>query len=91
MPEDMEQADADRLAPTASVKGEFLVVVEKSQESGKEGRGAAHGLQDVNDFPDGGLRAWSVVAGAWAANICTFGWINCERVSVSLHRDSRKC
>ncbi|KAF4472878.1 hypothetical protein FALBO_225 [Fusarium albosuccineum] len=30
----------------------------------------------LNEFPDGGLRAWTVVAGAWAANICSFGWIN---------------
>lgn len=32
----------------------------------------------LDDFPDGGLRAWSVVAGAWAANMCSFGWINCK-------------
>lgn len=32
-----------------------------------------------SDFPEGGLRAWLVVAGASAANTCTFGWINCER------------
>lgn len=32
-------------------------------------------------FPDGGRRAWSVVAGAFASNICTFGWISCESPS----------
>ncbi|KAL3422000.1 major facilitator superfamily transporter [Phlyctema vagabunda] len=30
----------------------------------------------VNVAPDGGLEAWMVVAGAWCASFCTFGWIN---------------
>lgn len=29
------------------------------------------------DFPDGGFEAWLVVAGAWCALFCSFGWINC--------------
>lgn len=94
MSTDREHTDTDRLTPETPMTGEFVLqkfVLQKTQESGKEGRGATPGLQDPNDFPDGGLRAWSVVAGAWAANICSFGWINCERVSVSPHRDGRKC
>lgn len=35
------------------------------------------GFGNPNDFPDGGLRAWLVVAGAFATNMCAFGWINC--------------
>lgn len=45
----------------------------ESQKTEDHRRGAS-----LNDFPDGGLRAWLVVFGAWAANICSFGWINCE-------------
>lgn len=26
--------------------------------------------------PDGGLRAWLVVIGAWCTSVCSFGWIN---------------
>jgi hypothetical protein len=26
--------------------------------------------------PDGGLLAWSVVAGAWCTSFCSFGWLN---------------
>lgn len=26
--------------------------------------------------PDGGLRAWLVVMGAWCTSFCSFGWIN---------------
>ena len=26
--------------------------------------------------PDGGLRAWLVVLGAWCSMFCTYGWIN---------------
>lgn len=27
-------------------------------------------------FPEGGLRAWSVVAGAFCISFCTFGYLN---------------
>jgi hypothetical protein len=27
-------------------------------------------------FPEGGLRAWSVVAGAFCVSFCTFGYLN---------------
>lgn len=33
---------------------------------------------DPNAFPDGGLEAWTVVAGGFCALFVTFGWINCE-------------
>ncbi|KAK1239871.1 hypothetical protein MKX08_007313 [Trichoderma sp. CBMAI-0020] len=29
-----------------------------------------------NAPPDGGLRAWLVVVGAWCTSFCSFGWIN---------------
>lgn len=28
-------------------------------------------------FPDGGLRAWTVVAGSWCCMFASMGWINC--------------
>lgn len=31
---------------------------------------------------DRGLRAWTVVVGAWCANLCGFGWVNCELASL---------
>ncbi|KAJ0414074.1 MFS general substrate transporter [Aspergillus carlsbadensis] len=31
---------------------------------------------DPSDFPDGGLKAWSVVAGGWCCLFCSYGWIN---------------
>ncbi|OOF97084.1 hypothetical protein ASPCADRAFT_395375 [Aspergillus carbonarius ITEM 5010] len=30
-----------------------------------------------NDFPDGGLQAWMVVAGSWRVMFASMGWINC--------------
>ncbi|KAJ3531865.1 hypothetical protein NM208_g8690 [Fusarium decemcellulare] len=42
----------------------------------------------LNEFPDGGLRAWTVVAGAWAANICSFGWINCIGVFQAYYQET---
>ena len=32
---------------------------------------------DPASFPDGGLRAWLVVMGAFCCLIVSFGWINC--------------
>lgn len=32
------------------------------------------------DFPDGGLRAWTVVFGGWCGLFCTFGLVNCTGV-----------
>ena len=29
------------------------------------------------EYPDGGIKAWIVVAGAWCAFFCSFGWISC--------------
>lgn len=34
-----------------------------------------------NDFPDGGLEAWSVVLGGFCAVFCSFGWVNCKCIS----------
>lgn len=34
---------------------------------------------DPSQFPDGGFKAWSVVAGGFCSLFCSFGWINCER------------
>ena len=31
----------------------------------------------VSDPPDSGLKAWSVVLGAWCCLFASFGWINC--------------
>lgn len=31
----------------------------------------------VSNPPDGGLKAWSVVFGAWCCLFASFGWINC--------------
>ncbi|PYI06402.1 MFS general substrate transporter [Aspergillus sclerotiicarbonarius CBS 121057] len=30
-----------------------------------------------DDFPDGGLQAWTVVAGSWCCMFASMGWINC--------------
>ncbi|GAA5842507.1 hypothetical protein JCM3766R1_002614 [Sporobolomyces carnicolor] len=35
------------------------------------------------DFPDGGLRAWLVVAGAWAVSFATWGYVNSFGVLLS--------
>ncbi|KJR84280.1 monocarboxylate transporter [Sporothrix schenckii 1099-18] len=36
----------------------------------------AQGPSPFGDAPDGGLKAWLVVLGAWATSFCSFGWIN---------------
>ncbi|GAA5913169.1 uncharacterized protein JCM6883_006547 [Sporobolomyces salmoneus] len=37
----------------------------------------------AHDFPDGGLRAWLIVAGAWAVSFATWGYINSFGVLLS--------
>ena len=32
---------------------------------------------DPSAFPDGGVEAWTVVAGAFCCLFVSFGWINC--------------
>lgn len=34
------------------------------------------GPMDPASFPDGGLKAWLVVSGAFCCLFCSFGWIN---------------
>ncbi|RDL42466.1 uncharacterized protein BP5553_02445 [Venustampulla echinocandica] len=34
----------------------------------------------ADEFPDGGLEAWSVVLGAWCSNFVSFGWVACMGV-----------
>jgi hypothetical protein len=31
-----------------------------------------------SQFPDGGTKAWLVVAGGFCCLFCSFGWINCK-------------
>lgn len=35
---------------------------------------------EMTKFPDGGLRAWLVVLGAFFGLFTSFGWTNCEQV-----------
>lgn len=47
-------------------------------EEGSLGGGneeAKAGLPQMT-FPEGGIRAWSVVAGAFCISFCTFGYLN---------------
>lgn len=46
---------------------------EKEEEAGYQSPAQA---SDGNAPPDGGLRAWLVVIGAWCTSVCSFGWIN---------------
>jgi hypothetical protein len=37
---------------------------------------------DPSQFPDGGVKAWLVVAGGFCCLFCSFGWINCKFKSI---------
>ena len=58
---------------------------EKSLTNNEDGRSPAMPVQvnpwDPSQFPDGGLAAWLVVAGAFCCVFCSFGWINCEIIA----------
>jgi hypothetical protein len=40
---------------------------------------------DPSQFPDGGLRAWIVVIGAFCCIFCSLGWVNCKNESALRH------
>lgn len=46
------------------------------QESGLDSTEEIKAEQPQVTFPEGGLRAWSVVAGAFCISFCTFGYLN---------------
>ena len=60
-------------------------VEEKSLTSDENSRSPGKPVQtnpwDPSQFPDGGLAAWVVVAGAFCNVLCSFGWINCEIIA----------
>lgn len=63
---------------------------EKSLTGKEDGKSPAKPAQinpwDPSQFPDGGLAAWLVVAGAFCCVFVSFGWINCEiTVNVNIH------
>lgn len=35
-----------------------------------------------SQFPDGGAKAWLVVLGGFCCLFCSFGWVNCELLSI---------
>ncbi len=44
---------------------------------------------EAADFPDGGLKAWSVVLGAWCCLFTSFGWINCIGVFQNYYENNQ--
>lgn len=56
-------------------------------------------VNEPQEFPDGGLRAWLVVLGAFFGLLISFGWTNCmnqskspgerEKINPSSHRCRR--
>ena len=48
-------------------------IMTKEEEAGYQ---AAAPTPVGNGPPNGGLRAWLVVVGAWCTSFCSFGWIN---------------
>lgn len=75
----MEDADDNERRIVISEKGgsngsdREEPVVLKEEEAGYQPAAPAPAS---NAPPDGGLRAWLVVLGAWCTSFCSFGWIN---------------
>ncbi|GAA5934505.1 uncharacterized protein JCM15063_004595 [Sporobolomyces koalae] len=74
-------------APTAEQREEHNRITSASDavsEKNKEMEGAeVANSAAVGEFPDGGLRAWLVVAGAWSVSFATWGYINSFGVILS--------
>ncbi|KAH8651378.1 major facilitator superfamily domain-containing protein [Xylariales sp. PMI_506] len=57
-------------AERSSQAGEKLQIVSSTT------RVTPDSYPDVSDFPDGGVKAWTVVLGGWLALFCSFGLVN---------------
>ncbi|GAA5920925.1 hypothetical protein JCM1841_003625 [Sporobolomyces salmonicolor] len=60
---------------------ESLDQIAQEKETAQQGADSEKGGTEtpaagVDDYPDGGLRAWLVVAGAWSVSFATWGYIN---------------
>jgi hypothetical protein len=73
-----------------------VVDTEKAQEDGVledekapvDEKPAAPAGPDPKEFPDGGLKAWSVVFGGWCCLFASFGWINCIGVFQTYYQEN---
>ncbi|RDW91653.1 hypothetical protein BP5796_02818 [Coleophoma crateriformis] len=45
-------------------------------------------IEQIDSVPDGGLRAWLVVLGAWCGLFCSFGWLNSIGIFQSYYETS---
>lgn len=63
------------------------VLPRASPQPGPESAPAPPSAFDPSAFPDGGLKAWLVVAGGWCGLFCTFGLINCVGVFVEYYSE----
>ncbi|KAI9840705.1 MAG: hypothetical protein M1838_003939 [Thelocarpon superellum] len=68
------QTDANDLPETAETP-EGLAA-EGDVEQARE-KAPMNPMMDPSSFPDGGLKAWSVVLGGFCCLFVSFGWINC--------------
>ncbi|KAJ5499981.1 hypothetical protein N7453_009032, partial [Penicillium expansum] len=59
--------------------------IRPSEEGSLGSKEEAKADQPQVAFPEGGLRAWSVVAGAFCISVCTFGYLNAYGVYQNYH------
>jgi hypothetical protein len=82
MNEDL-RADNSEMQPQEPEKS---VADDSSISQAEEGKSIPAAATPVNPwhpdlFPDGGVKAWLVVAGAFCCLFVSFGWINCKIAS----------
>lgn len=59
---------------------------ERVEEKGDNEKGTVViELEDEVTYPDGGIRAWSVVLGGWMTSFCAFG-VSVEVLGTRFHR-----
>lgn len=73
------------LAIDSSSEHDTAGIAEKAGEAVNVASSQPVNLMDPSSFPDGGTKAWTVVFGAFCGLIVSFGWINCEPHTESIH------
>jgi len=74
---------------TTASSNEHLPTAVQQEEKGLSAETPPFAPPNSADFPDGGLKAWSVVVGAWCCLFCSFGWVNCIGIFQTYYQNNQ--